>query len=65
MTAAGINIYNPWRLQGVDPQTHQAITREWSAWDRGLGYAPSAKEIMVFKETIDDKYGKKMLELGK
>lgn len=65
MQGAGLNIHNPMRLQGVDPQTHQAITRDWSVWDRGLGRAPTASEIMDFKNTIDAKYSGKLLEVGK
>jgi hypothetical protein len=65
MSQAGVNIHNPFRLQGVDPQTHQAITRDWSRWDRELGRPPSAAEVMQFKQTIDARYSGKLLEVGK
>ena len=64
MEGSGVNIHNPWRLQGVDPQTHQAITRDWGTWDRNLGHTPAANEIIEFKKSIDAKYGSKLLEAG-
>jgi len=65
MSKAGVNIHNPFRLQGVDPQTHQAITREWARWDRDLGRQPSAQEVIQFKEAIDQQYSGKLIEVGK
>lgn len=57
LKAKGINIHEAKYLEGIDPNIHKSITRDWLRWDNSLGRTPTAKEIFDFAKQIELKYG--------
>ncbi len=52
-----INIHEAKYLEGIDPDIHKQITKEWQKWDKSLGRTPTSEEVFDFTQKIDSKYG--------
>jgi hypothetical protein len=63
MKEAGIDIHNPFLLQGVDPAADAQMTRDWANWASQLGHSPSAAEVQAEAVTISDRYAAKLVDV--
>ncbi len=56
MARNGVNIHEIKYLRGGDIETHQKITQEWRIWEKRLGRALTAQEVLNFARRIENKY---------
>ncbi|HMM21087.1 MAG TPA: hypothetical protein PKA10_10135 [Selenomonadales bacterium] len=56
LNGKGINIHETKYLEGIDPDIHRLVTKEWQRWEKSLGRTPTAEEVIDFAKQIDSKY---------
>lgn len=54
----GINIHENRYLRGVERLNHNEVTNAWKNWDKSLGHAATAEEVIEFAKRIDEQFGK-------
>ncbi len=54
----GINIHENRYLRGVESLNHNEVTNAWKNWDKSLGHAATAEEVIEFAKRIDEQFGK-------
>lgn len=52
-----INIHENRYLRGVNIKEHKKINKLWRNWDKSLGHAATAEEVIEFAKWIDEQFG--------